>query len=350
MSPLRITAAVLGTSVALVAAGCGSSQSVPEDAIAVFDGTPITKTQLDVLVNQTKNNYKATKQQFPKAGTPEYQSLQTQWVLFLVQNAELHKAAADKGVSVTSKDVDAAEKQLVDGQFGGKRADYEKALKAQGLTAADYRPILERQALMNKLFDVVTKDVTVTDQDVLTYYAQNQSQYPQSRDVRHILLSVTHPAGCSPVQDAKKCKVDFAKSKAQADKVYAQLKAGASFAALAKKYSQDPGSKNSGGKLTIQRGQTVPQFEKTAFALKVNEISKPVKTVYGYHVIEALSPVKGSFDGYKETIRQTLLQQKRNDDMNSWVTKLTDDDKSKVKYAAGYEPPTPPEVSTTATE
>jgi foldase protein PrsA len=350
MSTLRITVAALGAAVALVAAGCGGgSQSVPDNAVAVVDGTVITKAQLDTLVNQTKNNYKATKQQFPKAGTPEYQNLQTQWVQYLVQNAELEKAAADMGISVSAKDVDKSEKQLIAAQFDGKRSEYVKALKQQGLTAADYRPILERQALTAKLFDAVTKDVTVSDKDVLDYYTQNQAQYPASRDVRHILLAVTNPAGCTPGQDAK-CKVDFAKSKAEADKIYAQLEGGANFAALAKQYSQDPGTKNSGGKLTIRRGQTVPEFEKTAFALKVGQISKPVKTLYGYHVIEALSPVKGNFDGYKETVRQTVLQQRRNDAMSAWVEKLTNDYKSKVSYATGIEPPTLPEVPTTATE
>jgi parvulin-like peptidyl-prolyl isomerase len=346
MSPLRVTFAALGTAVALVAAGCGGSQSVPAGAIAVVAGTPITKAQLDELVAQTRNNYKVTKQQFPKAGTPEYQNLQTQWVLFLVQTAELRKAAADKGITVTSKDVDKAEKQLIDSQFGGKRSEYLKALKGQGLTAANYRPILERQALNAKLFDLITKDVTVTDKDVLDYYAQNQSQYPESRDVRHILLEATTPAGCTVGQDAK-CKVDYATSKAQADAVYKQLKAGANFAALAKRYSKDPGSKNNGGKLTVARGQTVPQFEKVAFALKVGEISKPVKTQYGYHIIEALTPIKGNFDGYKDTIRQTLLQQKRNDAMTAWVEKLTNDYKSKVKYATGFEPPALPAAPTT---
>jgi len=349
MSLLRIALVAIGASVALVASGCGGSQSVPADSVAVVDGTTITKQQLDELVAQTKQSYEARKQQFPKAGTPEYQNLQTQWVQYLVQYAELKKAADDKGITVTSKDVDKSEKQLIDGTFGGKRAAYEKALKAQGLTAATYRQVLARQALTTKLFDAVTKDVTVSDKDVLDYYTQNASQYPESRNVRHILLSVTNPPGCQAGQDPK-CKVLYAKSKAEADAVYRQLKAGASFAALAKAKSADKGSRASGGKLTIQRGQTVPEFEQSAFALKVNEISKPVKTVYGYHVIQALSPVKGNFDAYKDAIKQTVLQQRKNDEMSAWVEKLTSDYKGKVSYATGFQPPELPAVPTTATE
>lgn len=340
MSLLRITLAGVGASVALVAAGCGGSQSVPPGAVAVVDGKTITKQELDALVAQTKRSYEARKQQFPKAGTPQYQDLQTQWVQYLVQFQELKKAADDRGITVTAKDVDKSEKSLIDGTFGGKRSKYEQALKAQGLTAAEYRAVLERQVLTAKLFDAVTKDVSVSDKDVLDYYTQNSSQYPESRDVRHILIADKLSNG----------KIDYAKSKADAEKVYEQLKAGANFAALVKAKSADTGSKPSGGKLTIQRGQTVPEFEQAAFALKVNEISKPVKTQFGYHVIQALSPVKGNFDAYKDAVRQTLLQQRKNDAMSKWVEKLTNDYKKKVSYATGFEPPQLPEVPTTATE
>ena len=78
------------------------------------------------------------------------------------------------------------------------------------------------------------------------------------------------------------------KTKAKADDIYDQLKGGADFAALAKKYSEDTGSKANGGKLTISKGQTVAPFDQTAFLLKTNEISQPVKTEFGYHVIQPI--------------------------------------------------------------
>ena len=350
MSAIRITLALLTASVALVAVGCGGSESVPAGAVAVVGGTPVTKAALDRLLDQTKKNYAVRKQEFPKAGTPEYQSLQTQWVQFLVQLEELRQAADDLGIKVTQKDIDKVEKQLIDSQFGGKRAGYEKALKAQGLTAADYRIVLERQVLTTKIYDEVTKDVEVSDLEILDYYGQNQAQYPETRDVRHILLRETTPAGCNPDSDPK-CKIDYAKSKAEAEKVYAQLKAGASFAALAKSVSADPGSKDTGGKLTITRGQTAPEFDKTAFDLKEGVISEPVKTMFGYHIIEALSSVKKTkLESVRETIRQTLLQEKKNQAMQSWLEELTKDYEGKVSYATGFEPPELPEVPTTATE
>jgi len=350
MSAFRITLAALGATVAVLAAGCGGgSSSVPDNAVAVVKGTPVPKAELEKYLDLTKKSYEANKRQFPKAGTPEYQSMQTQYVSLLVQNEEFRQAAKDLGITVTEKDVDKAEKDFIDQQFGGKRSEYEKALKQQGLTAADYRLVLARSALSAKLFEKVTKDVTVSDKEIRDYYAQNPTQYPQSRDVRHILIAETSPKGCSPGQDPK-CKVLYPQSEREADKLYKELKKGASFAALAKKYSKDPGSAKEGGKLTIQRGQTVPEFEKMAFALKVGQISIPVKTQYGYHIIEALGPVKGNFESYKDAIRQTVLQTKRNDAMTKWANSLSDDYKGKVSYAAGFEPPQLPEVPTTASE
>src|SRR5207247_1304506 len=119
------------------------------------------------------------------------------------------------------------------------------------------------------LFKKVTDKVNVSKQDINAYYASHKSQYvqPESREVRHILVT----------------------KKALADTLWAKLKAGANFAALAKKYSKDPGSASNGGKLTISKGQTVAEFDKTAFDLKTGELSPPIHTQYGYHIIQALT-------------------------------------------------------------
>lgn len=343
MNLVRITLAVLGATAALVASACGGSSGVPSGSVAVVDGTEVTKDELDQLLEQAKNGYKANKQQFPKAGTPEYQSLQTQYVAYLVQRQEFKQAAEDLGVEISEKDVDKAEQELIKSRFDGNEKEYEKALKQQGLTPEDYRSTLETSVLAQKLFDEVTKDTTASDQDVLAYYTQNQSQYgtPESRDVRHILIAEKGADG----------QVDFEESKAKADQIYSELTGGADFTGLAKANSEDPGSKESGGKLTISRGQTVPEFDKTSFELDQGELSKPVKTQYGYHVIEAVSPVRPAkttpLDQVKASIRTTLLQQKRNEAMSAWVEDLRKKYDSKVSYAAGYEPPEVPEAPTT---
>jgi foldase protein PrsA len=344
MTAARTTLAILLAALALVATACGSgSDSVPAGAIAVVNGTEISKQDLDELVAQAKRGYESQKQEFPKAGTPEYQNIQRQYVAYLVELEELRQAAEELGVSVSAKDVDAAEQELIESRFDGKRAEYEKALKEQGFTPEEYRAkALEVSALSKKIFDEVTKDTTVTDEEILEYYTQNQSQYgtPESRDVRHILVAEKDADG----------KVDFEASKEKADSIYEQLAGGADFAALAKQFSADPGSKDAGGKLTVSRGQTVPEFDKVSFELDKGELSKPVKTEYGYHVIEAVSDVRKAtttpIDKVRASIRTQLLQAKRNEEMKAWVEDLKKDYEGKVSYAAGYEPPELPEAPT----
>jgi parvulin-like peptidyl-prolyl isomerase len=319
---------------ALLASACGGSSkpSIPTGSVAVVNGTDISKTQFDGLLSQAERSYKSQKRPFPKPGSPEYQTLQQQAIEFLVQRAEYAQKAQQLGVKVTDKDIDARLAQIKKQYFQGNESKYEAQLKQQGLTDAQVRDDVRAQLVSEGIYNKVTGKVTVSDAELKAYYDQHPEQYsqPASRDVRHIL-----------VKDEK-----------TADRLYGQLKNGADFAALAKKYSQDPGSKNQGGKLTISKGQTVPPFDKVAFSLKTNELSKPVHTQYGWHVIQALSPIKPAkktpFSQVKEAIRQQLLQQKKSDVMSKWSDGLKTEYAKKVTYAPGYAPP-PPTTSSVGT-
>jgi len=342
----RLTLAVLGAaSILLLAAACGGSDDVPSGSIAVVDGTEISQSELDTLLARAKKGYAAQKQDFPKVGTEQYQTLRTQYVAYLVQREQFEQSADELGVEVSEKDIDKAVDDFVKSNFDGKRDQYEKALEEQGYTEDDFRQTVAVSVLSQKIFEKVTADVKVTASDVLAYYQQNEAQYrtPESRDVRHILVA-----------EKKGDAVDFAKSKAEADRIYAELKNGGDFAAVAKDRSADTQSAVEGGKLTISRGQTVPEFDKVAFELKQGVVSQPVKTTYGYHLIEALSPVRKAtvtpIHKVRATIRAQLLQQKRTEVMTKWVEDLRSDYDGKVSYAEGYAPPELPEAETTTSD
>ena len=252
MKLLRSSLAVAGSAVVLVVAGCGGgSESVPSDAVAVVNGTEIPREKLDKLIANAKRGYEAQNRDFPRVGTPEYVSVQNQYVKFLVQLEQYEQEAEELGVEVTEKDVDAEIQKLIKDNFAGKRANFEKALKDQGYTEDDLRDTYRASVLAQKLFDAVTKDVDVPEAEILEYFRQNRTSYgtPESRDVRHILISEKKQGGA---------EVDFEKSKSEADRILAELRSGGDFAALARANSDDPGSKADGGKLTINRGQTVP--------------------------------------------------------------------------------------------
>jgi parvulin-like peptidyl-prolyl isomerase len=321
---LRLPILTLAVAAALLAAGCGGDNaSLGGGDVAVVGSTHITKTQFDALMSQAKNSFKSQGRPFPKAGTQDFQTLKNQAVTLLVQQAEREEKAKDLGIEIDDKKIDARLKQIKKQYFQGSEKKYLAQLKKQGLTDEQVRRDIKAQLISEEVFKKVTKDVKVSDADVHDYYIQHPQLYaqPQSRDVRHILV----------------------KTKKLADSIYAQLKAGGDFAALAKKYSQDPGSKATGGKLTVSRGQTVPPFDAKAFTLKVNEISQPVKTQYGWHVIQALGPVKPAKTTPEKqvsaSIKQQLIQTKKNEEMTNWVNSLEKDFKGKVSYATGYTPP-----------
>jgi parvulin-like peptidyl-prolyl isomerase len=166
---------------------------------------------------------------------------------------------------------------------------------------------------------------------VHAYYLAHEDQYPPTRDVQEILVG--------------KNKEALAKS------IYAKLKKGGSFETLAKKYSQDPGSKNIGGKFTAKKGQDVPEFDAAVFSskAKTGTLLQPVNTKeYGWFVIKLLGPIKRTPESQvAETIRQQLEQQDRNQEMTDWVSKITKSycKGGKVKYQAGYQPSPDPCVS-----
>jgi parvulin-like peptidyl-prolyl isomerase len=325
----RILLAALVSVGILVAAGCGSSSVVPPSSVAVVNGEQVTRAAVDTLLAQSKvsRSQQNPPQTFPAAGTSEYQDLQKQAATYLVKQAEYRQQAKDLGISVTSADVDKAITGIVKQYFSGDQKKFVAALKQQGVTLAQYTKDIEpNQLIVTKLTKEITKDVNVSDADVKAYYDKNKgtSAYttPESRTMRHILV----------------------KSKAQADKLYSQLQGGADFAKLEQKYSLDKGTNQQGGTLTITKGSTVPEYEKTAFALKTGTISKPVHSPqYGYFIIKPVSDLKPAvtkpLSSVAKSIKTTLLQQKQNAAIAAWVKKTDDYYKGKVKYADGFAPP-----------
>lgn len=355
MNPWRLIFVVVVAACALAASACGGDSDVPEGAVAVVDGIEIPREDLDELVERARKNTEAQKQEFPKVGTPEFQNVQRQYVAYLVQRAQFEKEAEELGVEITEKEIDKELEAFVKSRFDGNMKELQKALKEQDFTLESFRESIRASVLEKELYDAVTKDVTVPDAEVVAYYQQNSSQYsrPESRDVRHILAQINKDPDCEPTP-TKTCEVDFAASKAKADELYAQLENGADFAALAKSESADQGSAAEGGKLTISKGQTVPEFEKTSFALEGDEISEPVKTQFGYHIIQALSPKRKAettpLAKVKASIEATLLQEKKSQFMTEWVQDLQDEYEGKTEYALGFEPPELPDETETETE
>jgi peptidyl-prolyl cis-trans isomerase D len=157
----------------------------------------------------------------------------------------------------------------------------------------------------------IENGVQITQQELQAYYDQHRDQYrvPEQVKVSHILIKTPLPG-----PDGKVDEKGVQEAQSRAEDLLKQLKAGANFEELAKKYSEDPGSAKEGGSLGwIGRGRTVAEFEKAAFSLPVGKISDLVKSSYGFHIIRVDGKQEAhmkTLDEVKDEIEPVLKQQK----------------------------------------
>lgn len=315
---------------AFIAAGCGGENGVlgvggiPDNAFCTVNGVALKKSAFDDLIKSAEQQYKDNGRDFPKKGSEEYDQLRSQAVEFLVQQQLSNHQAEKFGLQVSDKDVDKGIKELKQQYFDGSDKKFKDELKRSGYTEVRVRDDIRNKQLSEKLFKKVTSDIKISDKDAKEYFEENRQQFvtPETREVAHILV----------------------KTKAEADAIYAQVKGGDEklFAKIAKQKSEDPGSKETGGLLGegVQRGQTVPEFDKMAFALKTGETSKPVKTSFGYHIIQARGDVKPeskqSFKEVKQQIKDQLKSQKESERFQEWQQDVRTDAEKTVNCRDGY--------------
>ncbi|MBD8033917.1 MULTISPECIES: peptidylprolyl isomerase [Solibacillus] len=217
----------------------------------------------------------------------------------LLQQVVVERILNDK-YKVTDEEI---EKELatVKEQYG---EGYEAALAQSNLTEEMLKTNIRFTLLQQK----ATEDVEVTDEEIQKYY----DQASQELNARHILVE----------------------DEATANEIIEKLNAGEDFAELAKEFSTDPGSGQQGGDLGwFTVGTMVPEFNDAAYALKVDEISKPVQTQHGFHIIQVQEKraVKdyGTLDEKKEEIRESIVATKG--DWNAKMAELIKGAKIDVK-------------------
>ena len=313
-------ALVLGLVVLSVAAGCG--EKVPQGAIASVGGEPITQAQFDQYINQAKAQAQTPGQApFPSPGTTAYNRYAAEIVNYLVTQQLVLNEAKARDIKVSDQEIKTRLTQIAQ-QYGGTQKMYAAAKKA-GLSPDQLKTYVKNSILGQEVYQKVIASAKPTEQQMKQYYEKNKSQFdtPASRTVRHVLV----------------------KTKAQAEKVRALLGANdtdANWKKVAKKYSTDPGTKDAGGSLgNVTPGQMVAPFDKAAFSLKPNTISVPVKTQYGWHVIEVTSvnpAKKATYQSAKANIERTLAAQQQQKAWQDWLTKARKD--ADIVYAAGFNP------------
>lgn len=248
-----------------------------KDIVAMVNGQTITKNEL----------YKAMVSQNGK------QVLNNLIILKIVDlEAEKNKIVVDQ------QEIKAKLAEL-EQSYGGEAA-LMSALQSSGQTMDDLKKNLETNQKIEKLINP-----QVTDAEIAAYFKENKGQYGQAEQVKasHILV------------DTKELAADIEKKLAQ----------GQDFAQLAKQYSTDDSNKAKGGELGyFKKGQMAEAFEKAVFAMKVGEISQPVQTQYGYHIIKLEDKIpaqEAKLEDCKDKIKATLVEQKVQEAADSWLQK-----------------------------
>ncbi len=213
-----------------------------------------------------------------------------------------------------------------------KKALVERWVEISLLSSAAKDAGLEKDPEVKARLDEVTKQILaqaylekkllnqqrVSEEEVKAYYEKHREKYQEPRAVRarHILIEV--PQGATPEQEKEALK--------KAQRLRERILKGEDFAKLAQEYSADPGTKEKGGELGFfTQGQMVKEFEEAAFRLKPGEISEPVRTPFGYHLIqveEIKEAKQRSFAEVKDRVREDLIQAKEEAALNKALKEL----------------------------
>jgi peptidyl-prolyl cis-trans isomerase SurA len=259
---------------------------VVDRVVAVVGNRPVLASQVDEEV------FSRQSQGQPLPTDPDSLSAIRKQIIASIVDEELlvQQAQRDTAIKVTDQEIaDGVEQQVrkVRGNFTSE-VDYKNELKKAGFgTPEEYRRWLtdqqRRAAFQNRLIDKLRQDgklkpVPPTEQEMREYFNEQKGSLgnrPATVSFRQIVIAPR------PSPEAK------ARTLAQADSIVLELRRGADFATAAKRFSQDPGSKDQGGSLNwFRRGVMVPEFEKVAFSLRPGVVSDPVESPFGYHIIQ----------------------------------------------------------------
>lgn len=305
------------------AAGCAlvekSPEAVAKEKVAKVGKEYIIRSELDEIVNYNKqivesqegvdSNYFTT-----DSGKQQLLQMRKDILNSLTEQKVVEQKAAELKLFKDENEINDQVQKTINEQVKNGKSDeeYKKWLDDAKLTPELLNRLVRMQVISDKVYENTTKDVNVTDEEIKNYYNTNQLSYtekPDTMEVSHILV----------------------KTEDEAKQIKDKLDKGGDFAQLSTQYSIDDGAKKSGGSLG-EIAYNDPHYDQTfmmaAMALKEGEISQPVHTQFGYHIIKVTKKTEYPvlpLDKVKEDIKTTLLRQKKdtayNKALSDWKAK-----------------------------
>lgn len=298
--------------------GRGRERIDAETVIAKVDGNTIEFGEIQAQVQQMLSQVpqdvpqETIKQQLP--------TLMSRTLNGLITEKLLKKAVADEGIEATEEDVDEQIAEIKT-QLPEDRS-MEELLERQGMTMADFRERLAEDLPIKKLVEKkVSEPEEPSDEEVAEFYEENKDQFVQPERVkaRHILIGFEEDDS-EEDKEKKQDEIEEIRAKIVEEDV--------DFSEMAKEHSTGP-SASAGGELgEFSQGQMVPAFEEVAFSQEVGEVSEPVETQFGYHLIlvdERSSEETVSLEEARERIKEHLMQQAQQEEVEEYIKTLRDE-------------------------
>lgn len=305
----RVIATAALAMFAFSSVGCSLIEKTPEaianTVLAKVNGEKITRAEVDEIADPYLKSYYGEDYDTNEEVAEYVKELRIQAINLLVEEKIMYLKAEELGLLPSDEEVETETTTYIEGlkeSLGGEEA-FNTALENAQLTLDEYTAQLKENIKSNLIVTNVTneifKDITVTDDEIKTYYDEHLDSY-KTATVSHILVE----------------------DEATAKEVREKAVNGEDFATLAKEYSKDTGTAENGGSLgtvTYDTTDYVQEFTDAFKALGEGEISEPIKSNYGYHIIKVTNIKQQTLEEATESIRSTIKQNKESEIYNTSI-------------------------------